>query len=162
VSRTRLTVASGGIINVSGFRGAGVIDFVSGAVYAVGGGSGGGILLEAPTLAVNSNARLAGRGGSGGAANRTTSTVANGNHGDWDLNAASVPGATCTPVSACGTGGNGGTESAVPAAGTGTTPSIGGGGGAVGRCLVRDRSGTFNPPAAAAKISVASGALGSR
>ena len=159
VSRSKLAVAATGIVNVSGFRGAGAIDFFTSAVYAVGGGSGGGILLEAPAIAVNAGGRLAGRGGSGGAANRTTSTIANGNHGDWDLNAATVPGATC---SGCGVGGNGGSETSVPGSGTGTTPAIGGGGGSAGRCHVRDRSGTYSPPAAAAKIHVISGTLGTR
>jgi hypothetical protein len=162
VTRTKLTIASTGIVNVSGFRGAGVVDFASGAVYAVGGGSGGGILIEAPSLSMISGGRLAGRGGSGGAANRTTSVTALGNHGDWDLNAATVPGATCPAGSGCGTGGNGGTESAAPTVGSGTTPAIGGGGAAVGRCHLRNRSGVYAPPTGVARIQVTNGTLGSR
>jgi hypothetical protein len=159
VTRTKLSIATSGIVNVSGARGFGHFDFNSNGSFAVGGGSGGGILIEAPAVSVDPSGRLAGRGGSGGAARVGTSTVGVGNHGDWDLNASTVPGATCTN---CGTGGSGGLEATLPGNGMGTSPAIAGGGGAGGRCHIKSRSGVYAPPSTSAKITVTSSALGSR
>ncbi|MBE7447922.1 MAG: hypothetical protein HS111_03225 [Kofleriaceae bacterium] len=149
VSRTRLTVAATGVINVSGARGTGHVDSISGGVFALGGGSGGGVIMEAPSVAFSVGARVNGRGGSGAAGRTTTQTIAHGNNGDWDLNAPTVPGATCAN---CGTGGAGGLESMQPGNGIGASPQIGGGGGAAGRAFVRDRGGSFTAPAGTTQI----------
>ncbi len=148
VSRTRVALSPTGIINVSGRQGNGL--FGSGVLYAFGGGSGGAGLVESPSIVLALGSRIAGRGGSGAAANGANNTFASGTAGDADLASTSVPGATC---SGCGTGGNGGTESTPPTAGTGISGStLGGGGGSVGRCVVTNRSGILLPPSGTMKV----------
>jgi hypothetical protein len=124
-----------GVINVSGARG--VSD-----VYGVGGGgAGGGILLEAPTVQLEANARLLANGGAGAAGNQLGSTS------DTE---APASGGKCSPTSTyCGAGGDGGSKSTLP--GNGGTPpatggaltAAGGGGGSVGRIRINTADGTY-------------------
>ncbi len=136
VSRTRIAAGPGAVISVAGAGGKGRV--VNGQLLVAGGGSGGGIRLEAPTIAVAQGGRLVGRGGGGAAGNGTDNTFANGVSGDTDLSAGGVPGATC---SGCGIGGNGGTSTARPGSGQGSGTMLAGGGGAVGRCVLATRGG---------------------
>lgn len=147
VSRTRIVIASTGVINVSGRGGQGIVN--GGTLYVPGGGSGGGVLLEAPSVVFELGARIAGRGGAGAAGNTTNNVFASGTSGDADLTATSVPGGTCT---GCGTGGSGGTESTSAGAGVGAGTAVAGGGGAIGRCVAATRSGILQPPAGVMKI----------
>ena len=147
ISRTKLVLDSTGVVDVSGMRGFGSTNMTTGAVYAQGGSAGGGVLIEAPAVALAAGSVIAGRGGSGGAANTATATIAVGL--DGTLTGTSVPGASC---SGCGTGGDGGTESSPPTHGSGSSPAIAGGGGSVGRCFIRNRSGVLSPPSGTMKI----------
>lgn len=141
VSRTRVAFGPTGVLTVAGRGGAGRIS--GGQLVLAGGGSGGAVRLEAPSLAFAQGSRVVGRGGSGAAANTNNSSFQNGVAGDADLAASSVPGATC---SGCGVGGNGGTASAASLAGQGSGTMIGSGGGSVGRAVLATRSGVVVPP----------------
>ena len=101
-----------------------------------GGGAGGTILFEAPKVEIAGG--IAANGGGGGA---------NGSDGTEGNNATDdeVPaiGGTCS----CGAhGGAGGTRSTPPGAGLQSGPNGAGGGGAVGRILIRTADGTFTGP----------------
>ena len=134
----RISLGPTSVINVSARGG----QRLGAAVY--GGGAGGTVVLEAPTIGYAIGATIQGRGGGGAAANITTGTNANGAHGDTDLSAPPV-GGSCV---GCGVGGGGGTEAMMAGDGTGSAPSVGAGGGAVGRCVIRTRTFTLPPPGA--------------
>lgn len=157
VSRTRIALATTGVVNVSGRGGQGIDN--GGTLYVFGGGSGGGVLLEAPAVVFAQGSRVAGRGGAGAAGNTTNNTFASGTSGDADPAATSVPGGSCT---GCGGGGNGGTESSAPGTGTGTGSALGAGGGSVGRCIAATRSGVVLPPSGVMKIHFQSRQLTTR
>lgn len=130
VSRRRIALVSTAVIDVSGRHGNGT---GSGSSFiAAGGGAGGSVLLEAPSVGFAPGSIVIGRGGGGAAGNPSTGMWAGGAHGNDDLGATSVPGGVCPDCS--GRGGAGGTETMAAGAGAG---SVAGGGGAVGRALVR-------------------------
>ena len=140
-SRTRLALGPTGVIDVNGGRGSGA------GGLATGGGSGGGVLLQAPDLSLAPGSIVAGRGGSGGAGGGGGA----GAHGQEGNEAVpgGVPGGTC---SGCGIGGRGGTETTTAGNGTGTLPALGGGGGGVGRCVTATRTGTPIVPSGTMRI----------
>lgn len=144
VSRTRIAMGSTGLIDVSG--GGGDAYFI-GQMIAFGGASGGSVLLEAPTVQLASGSVIAGRGGSGAAAD-SGSVGADGLEGPITGTTGAAP-VTC---SGCGTSGRGGTELASPTNGTGSGNAIAGGGGAAGRCATRTASGVLVPPSGTMKI----------
>ncbi len=149
-SRTRIALASTAQIDVSGGGGAGLTN------VALGGGSGGNVLLQAPVVFFGPGAVVAGRGGGGGAGG--PSGGAAGAEGTV-TGTAGAAGGTC---SGCGTGGTGGTETSPPTNGTGSTGALGGGGGAAGRCHVRTRTGTPIIPAGTMRLSSSSLVLAPR
>lgn len=144
ISGTRVHVDATGLVSVAGGGGRGFVSTADGRGKAAGGGAGGAVVIEAPTLLVTPGGTINGRGGSGGAASGTSGgTVASGKPGDDPSLDATVPGATCV---GCGVGGNGGVEMSGPTAGTGGAPQLGGGGGSAGRMTLRLRQlGAFPP-----------------
>jgi hypothetical protein len=119
-SGTRIVVA--GAIGANGLGGA----------VSTGGGSGGGILLEAPAVSLTGGAYA--NGGGGGCGSFSGSVGANG-----DLSTTPALGDICTNGVHGGSGGagttaptNGGTKTNT----AGTTDYAGGGGGAVGRIRI--------------------------
>ncbi len=150
VSRTQAVFASTALINASGGGGYATCNSANCTSYrATGGGSGGGSSIEAPLIGFVTGSVVAGRGGNGAASNSGTS----GGQGTPGTTTGSSngPGVTC---SGCGVGGVGGTESTISgSAGTGTAPAIAGGGGGVGRCVTRNRTGTLTPPSGTMKIN---------
>jgi hypothetical protein len=149
VSRTQIVFASTALINASGGGGYATCSTIGCTSYrATGGGAGGGVSMEAPVISFAAGALVAGRGGNGAASNSGT-TGANGPAGTTTGSSNST-GVTC---SGCGTGGVGGTETTLAgSAGTGTAPAIAGGGGGVGRCLTRNRTGSVTVPSGTMKI----------
>jgi hypothetical protein len=133
-----------GMVNVDGASG--YPEQVSGRGSSVyGGGSGGAILLEAPTVTLGSEAKLLARGGGGGA----SATVPLPNVND----ANPIPGVIC-PVQNmyCGNGGNGAAPGldAQPGGGAQYTSNTavhymsgGGGGGGLGRIRINTQTGTY-------------------
>lgn len=98
-----------------------------------GGGSGGGILLEAPRVSIASASGLSANGGSG------SCEAQEGESGTFGETPA--PGGHCSGVS--GDGGNGGAGNSAAAPGESATSDGlgGGGGGGVGRIRINTRSG---------------------
>lgn len=142
VSKTRIALASTAVVDLSGAGGVA-------QVLGGGGSAGGSALLEAPTITLTSGSVIAGRGGSG-AAYRYMMGATPGNEGPTS-GTTGAAGVTC---SGCGgTSGAGGTESSIGGGtGTATLPGGTGGGGAAGRCVTRNASGTLNPPAGTMKL----------
>lgn len=157
VSRTKLVLGPAGVISVAGNKGTGRLN--GGQLLLTGGGSGGNLRIEAPTIAIHPGSRIVGRGGSGAAANTVNNSFQNGVAGDADLSATSVPGPTCA---GCGVGGNGGTTLSAPAAGQGGGTMVASGGGSVGRCVLATRSGVVAPPAGSMMIASQNAAIGIR
>lgn len=142
-SRTKLTLAAGAALDLTGSGGGGSANF------AGGGAAGGNTVLFAPSIRVDAAAVVATRGGSGGAA--SSSGGMPGIHGPLTgtQRAAAV---TC---SGCGTSGAGGYEDSacggLPGMGSGT--AIAAGGGAMGWCAVYARSGGASIAASMMKCS---------
>jgi hypothetical protein len=115
-----------------------------------GGGAGGGVLLEAPTVTLGSAARVLVRGAGG--------TSGGEDFGVAQDDAANQPGASCQngDTTCLGSGGAGAAGSAMGTAGgsfNGTLPSVsqafaGGGGGGNGRIRINTADGTFAGSAA--------------
>lgn len=145
VSRTRIALGPTALVDVSGAGGRAL-----GEAFPTGGGSGGTVVIEAPSVNFAPGAVIGGRGGSGAAANINTQVHANGQKGTIS-GAAAAASVTCT---GCGTSGIGATEVSFRGgdATTSAFPAGGGGGGGVGRCIVRNAGGVFSPPAGAMKI----------
>lgn len=106
-----------------------------------GGGSGGAVLIEAPSFDLRPNGVVAANGGSGG--------VGGGGAGiAGELKAAATyppyPGGSYGPsgVGGAGTQASGGNAGAAPATGY----SGGAGGGSVGRIRINNRTGSYTPP----------------
>ncbi|MEO6773597.1 MAG: hypothetical protein ABI467_11360 [Kofleriaceae bacterium] len=125
VSRTSMTVASTGTVDVGG----------GGGGDGGGGGAGGNVLVEAPVVSIDGG--ITANGGSGGACGIS------GTH--------STPDATPAPgVGSCNTqgtthSGNGGTGALPPTDGAkGDYMAGAGGGGSVGRFGVRTRDGNYS------------------
>jgi hypothetical protein len=125
VSGTSVTIGADGVINMGGGRGR----------YAMGGGSGGGILLEAPTVTVRGV--LAANGGGGGTRNYGGMTAQDGQpnniaaHGDgFD----SGSGKSSGGFGSAGNMINGG-------AGSPSTNDYSGGGGGAGRIRINTGCG---------------------
>ncbi len=149
VSRTRIAVAPAGVITVAGRRGQ-ALTAAGSPFHMAGGGAGGNVVLEAPGVGLIAGAVVIGRGGSGAAGNSTTRSGADGLAGDADPTGSTVTGATCPDCAS--RGGAGGTEaSAAGTAGTGSGNALAGGGGSVGRAIIRTRTIAF-PPAGVMKI----------
>ncbi len=143
-SRTRVAVAAGALVDVSGGRGVWINPGVG--VGALGGGSGGTVIIEAPAIILVSGAVVAGRGGSGSVVDGVNGTGVHGNEGTITGTA----GAASVTCSGCGVSGAGGTESTLSGAdGAGAGAA---GGGSVGRCVTRNHSGVLVPEAGAMKI----------
>jgi hypothetical protein len=98
-----------------------------------GGGAGGGLFLEAPRISILNEATITANGGGGGGAGSTINVGVDGQNGL----AALFP-AAGGPMegSTGGSGGTGGTDSAGAGPGDPATYT-GGGGGAVGRIVLR-------------------------
>ncbi|HEX2690017.1 MAG TPA: hypothetical protein VHN14_25550 [Kofleriaceae bacterium] len=139
-----------GTINAGGAGGDGGPLVSSDAGAGGGGGSGGAILLEAPTVTVGSKAILAANGGGGGGGG--TNTVASNPGASASASLSPAPGGSATTLSSAD-GGDGGAEGVLPApGGIGANSSNGGGGGgAVGAIVIRGRvrmlAGTTSPSA---------------
>lgn len=132
---------------------------------AYGGGSGGAILLEAPTVALGSEAKLLARGGGGDASGEVPGPYAN------DANP--IPGVACSVQSMyCGNGGNGAAPGidAQPGgiAQYTNNPSIrymngGGGGGGLGRVRINTQTGTYTKASSAVEAAaLTTGTVGTR
>ncbi|HUQ08093.1 MAG TPA: hypothetical protein VM261_36610, partial [Kofleriaceae bacterium] len=149
-TRTKVVLAPTALIDVSGGGGRATCSTAGCTSYrATGGGAGGGVLIEAPTITFDTGAIVAGRGGNGAASNSGT-VGANGAAGTT-IGASNAAAATCA---SCGVGGIGGTETTLAgSAGTGTAPAIAGGGGGVGRCITRTRTGSVLIPSGTMKIA---------
>jgi hypothetical protein len=124
-----------GVINVNGGLGVSDPDSIG------GGAAGGGILLEAPSVQLEANARLLANGGAGAAGNQLGSTS--------DTEAPASGGKCIATSTYCGAGGDGGSKSTLPGDG-GTPPATngqvtgaGGGGGSVGRIRINTADGTY-------------------
>jgi hypothetical protein len=148
-SRTQITVT--GALNTDGQRG--WTDRVGNGVGVTGGGAGGGIILEAPSVKLGANGKLLARGGGGGA---------NGSGGAVTEDASPVPGVICSTTSSyCGNGGAGAAASIAAAPGAGATfasgvnVTAGGGGGGLGRIRINAPAGTY----AATSSSVIAGSI---
>ncbi len=131
-----------GEINVDGVTGG---SEASPAGSGVGGGAGGSVLLEAPSLTLDASAKLLARGGGGGATSAAVETVPD--------DATPPAGGVCgTPSVHCGDGGRGSSVGFLPLPGSDTgTPTgsdttlfgAGGGGGGLGRLRINSTDGTF-------------------
>jgi hypothetical protein len=155
----------GGAVQLSSRAGVtvtGTINVHGGAAYLVqdamlGGGAGGGVLLEAPTVELGAGAALVANGG-GGASGLSGASIS--------LTLAASQGGACDPPSIfCGAGGNG--AAVLSAAATGAaasynapaTPiSAGGGGGGLGRIRINTADGTYTKASSA--IEAGSGSTG--
>lgn len=136
VARTQVSIGAAATIDVSGGYGWG------GSGWATGGGAGGTVVIDAPTLLVATGAIIAGRGGSGGASGPSAS--ANGQEGPVQ-GTTGASGATC---SGCGVGGAGGYETTCARDGTGAGTALAGGGGDRGQAIAY----TFTAPLVPANV----------
>jgi hypothetical protein len=134
VSRQNITISAGGVIDAGGERGLG----------AMGGGAGGGILLEAPIVSVVGAGSALAAGGGGGGCSGTVLTQAEDGRPDG------LPAAGCVSQDS-GNGGAGGAAQGLPGDGAGdidppcpaALPAGGGGGGGRGRIRINTATGTF-------------------
>jgi hypothetical protein len=137
-SRTRIAIASGGYIDVSGAGG--YRDLVTGSGGA-GGGSGGAVLLEAPILEIGALGGITANGGGGGSFNEP---------GGADGALSFEPAAGGAAGGGKGGGGRGGArdaENPMPgefvAFDEGSPNAAGGGGGGVGRIRINTLNAVF-------------------
>lgn len=130
VSRTKASLAATAVIDLSGGHG------WAAPGWATGGGSGGTLIVHAPSLVVANGAVIASRGGSGGAAGPSAS--APGQEGPVQ-GTTGAPGGSC---SGCGVGGAGSSVPGCGANGTGSGTALGAGGGGSGVCVAY----TLTPP----------------
>lgn len=143
-----IQISAAGRINISGMiaaggGGAAALDIT---VPAPAGGSGGGILLEAGTVAMTSGAAVTANGGAGADGSGTAAACSgeNGHPG----NATPAAGGSCT-ASTDITGGAGGAGTTPAHGGDSGTRGTGGGGG-VGRIAIHSHAftpGIVSPPA---------------
>lgn len=151
-----VSITVNGVINADGGSSYPLqIAAVSSGIF--GGGSGGGILLEAPVLTLGPQGKLLARGGAGGTSGfPPTGYVLDGNP---------IPAPPCMPTSPyCGRGGAGaapgvdaqaGQDSAYTNSSAVKAMETGGGGGGLGRIRVNTLSGTYTQSGS----SVAAGAI---
>lgn len=143
-SGTSIHFAANATISVNGISGLG--DPGDGSMFsqaiATGGGSGGGILLEAPTVKLDSGALLVANGGAG--------VSGDGHAGTSPSGRTAARGGVCTQAAAiCTNGGDGGSiDAAGKSAGSITYTNqrelhTGAGGGAAGFIRINTASGTF-------------------
>jgi hypothetical protein len=123
VSRERVILEGGGTRGMIDANGKGGQPVPFGLRYILGGGSGGGILIEAPIIDVGDGAGLFANGG-GGACSAAPGS-------DGLLSESPAPGGSCSAAD-LGSGGAGGARN-VAAAGGEPGSARGGGGGGVGR-----------------------------
>ncbi|HRK44521.1 MAG TPA: hypothetical protein PK324_02735 [Nocardioides sp.] len=147
VSRRRTAISPTGLLNVNGGGGFAGVDSSVFQGRASGGGSGGGILIESPSVTIDPGGVFSGRGGSGSAA----SFGGNVAHGT-EYNPVTGAGAASVSCTSCGTSGAGGTESAQPGNATGSSSARAGGGGSVGRTVFRNQNGVVSIPGGALRI----------
>jgi hypothetical protein len=158
-----IAVNVNGVINVDG--GSGYPDQVSARGTGVyGGGSGGGILVEAPTVVLGALGKLLARGGGGGST---------GDFGPYTVDGNPISGVPCGIVSVyCGNGGNGAAPGIDAQAGVNaqyttmqsvTGMSGGGGGGGLGRIRINTVSGTYSKSSSSVEAgALTTGTVGSR
>jgi hypothetical protein len=135
-SRVRIDVI--GIIDARGTTG--VSERVGqDSIVNYGGGAGGGILLEAPFVALHPGSKLVSKGGAGGAEGTPTPNDT----------AAPDLGTVCTPSAQflCGNGGNGAAMGIAATNGGDTLPAnyaaTGGGGGGLGRIRINTPTASY-------------------
>jgi hypothetical protein len=137
-------VAAGGRVIANGLGGDRPV------LFAIGGGAGGAILLEAPTVTLASEAAVVANGGSGAAGGGSGVSV------ETSLDATPTPGGadleSGCQIHECTNGGRGGSgmvapEDGDPAAGGVTTS--GAGGGSYGYVRINTRDGTFSTASSA-------------
>ncbi|MEO8550792.1 MAG: hypothetical protein ABI678_12490 [Kofleriaceae bacterium] len=144
VSADSITLSSTGLLAFGG----------AGGRVAFGGGSGGTIVLEAPAVTIAGNVTANGGGGSFDNYNGTTGCEREG--ADATNDAVPAPGGVDDCDQFPGEhGGAGGTGTIPPSNGT----IFGGGGGAVGRILIRTADGTFTGPGAVFSVVATSDTL---
>ncbi|HEU0037289.1 MAG TPA: hypothetical protein VFQ53_42050 [Kofleriaceae bacterium] len=142
-SRVAITVRDSAVINANGQIG---IAFAQGPSELFGGGAGGGILLEAPTVSLGSNARLLVNGGPAATDAQLAPSVS--------LTTAVSAGGSCTSTAAykCGKGGDGAALDGpasdavnVPFTGSATVTDYvaAGGGGGLGYIRINTQSGQY-------------------
>ncbi len=133
---SRVGIDVQGVIDVRGKPGD--YEAAPGITVVLGGGAGGGILLEAPMVNLGSGARLIAKGGGGGTIGSSPSD---------DDSAAPSPGMSCPGT--CPDGGNGAAPGVAAAAGesspvtTGPGLISGGGGGGMGRVRINTTDATY-------------------
>jgi hypothetical protein len=141
---SRASIVVEGNIDVRGEKGG--VDYYRqrSGFYISGGGAGGGILLEAPTVTLKDNSQLIARGGDGA-------------------------GACATSSGYCGLGGNGATtSSAAQAGGNAACDSVhfasgGAGAGGLGRVRINTSSGSYDKSSTALEdASVTTGTISTR
>jgi hypothetical protein len=146
VSATRVRIL--GRVDVRGEHGGSHIAELDS--FIIGGGAGGGVLVEAPVVELGSAARILANGG-GGASTEFTG-------GDGEQTAA--PGAICE-LAGCGTGGNGAAAGIEATAGQDQAyqaiPQViggGGGGGGLGRLRINSADGSYMKSATTIEVAV--------
>ena len=153
---SELSIVVDGVIDARGAHG--LYEHGPGVHSVSGGGAGGGILLEAPTVNLTENARLIAKGGGGAAAAEPPD--------ETDDGSASL-GTVCP--GACGDGGNGATAQAPAMAGepyslaSGSHRTAGAGGGGLGRVRINTADATYTKSNAAIEAArVTAGLLRTR
>jgi hypothetical protein len=135
-----------GKIDVRGMHGTDIIG--PGSTHVLGGGAGGGVLLEAPHVSLGPAAKIIAKGGGGGAYL--------GTYPAEEDTLMPSPGAVAQSCPNCGNGGDGATPFA-SAMGGGPAPinSVsGGGGGGMGRLRVNTKDGTYTKANSAIEAAV--------
>lgn len=102
-----------------------------------GGGAGGAIFVEAPAVDITGALRADGGGGGAGGNGNTDNGPLRAGAAGQDANLAGPDAGGATAVSTSGSGGAGGTEAQPPDVGSTADFNPGGGGGGVGRIVVR-------------------------
>jgi hypothetical protein len=141
VSRTAVTFAPSAGIHAGGAGGLGDQGVVG------GGGAGGSILIEAPSIVLGGGVAVTANGGSGA----TGAPGGTGTTGGTTTTPTAAPGCGSTPATRCGVGGAGGAQGGPPSNGgdlvldgtNGIQQLAGGGGGSVGRVRLNTANGTY-------------------
>ncbi len=147
----RVIVRSGGVLLVGGGGGSGGPECGDGdAGSGGGGGAGGALFLEAPDVTIDGWLFAhGGGGGAGGNGQIDNGPIGTGGVGDDGTTRDPANGGV-PPAPNAGPGGAGGADGLLPGDGATAGHNAGGGGGAVGRIVIRadriDGSGIVSPP----------------